>query len=353
MKKLFLPLAVLAVLFVGCGGGSSNSSNALGNSSEQAEVVRIITHGSFDISEDVIQTLEDTQNIELEIFQADDTGSLVAQLVLTSGNPVADVAVGIDNIFVQRAVEENVFIEYRSPLLENVPEQFLLNSFVTPVDYGDVCVNYWRAEFSGEGKPPAPENLEDLTNPVYRDKFVTEHPETSSPGLAFMLATIAKFGEDGWLDYWRDLRANGLAVTSGWSEAYYGEFTAGGGERSIVTSYASSPVAEVFFGEPQPETAPTGIITDGCFRQIEYAGVLRGTDNEPAARRVIDWLLSDDVQGDIPLQNFVYPVSVFAELPDVFRSHAPLVNNPVSLPPEVIAQKRNEWTEQWVNTVLR
>ena len=354
-SKISLVIAVFlaALLFAsGCGTSSEKSDAA-----PVKTTIKIITHGSFALSEEVIQALEDEENIKLEILEAEDTGSLVAQVILSKNNPVADVAVGIDNTFIQRALTEDVFIAYEPPSLLNVNSEFKLSPLVTPISYGDVCLNYWLENFAtGEASaenPLPPKTLNDLTDPAYKNKFVTENPETSSPGLAFMLATIAKYGEDGWLDYWRELRQNGLSVTSGWNEAYYGEFIAGGGERPIVTSYASSPVAEVFYSEEPLDASPTGVVLDGCFRQVEYAGILKGTDKESQAKKVLDWLLSESVQEDIPLQNFVYPVNENAKLPQVFIDHSPIVENPLSLPPAVIAEKRDEWTAKWVNIVLR
>ena len=180
---------------------------------------------------------------------------------------------------------------------------------VTPIDYGDVCINYDKAAF-GAGETPS--SIAALTAPELKGKLVIENPATSSPGLAFMLATIIRFGETGdytWLDYWRDLRANDVLVVSGWEEAYYSQFSGGSGEgeRPLVVSYATSPAAEVFYADPQPAEAPTGVIDDGCFRQIEFVGVLAGAKQPALARKLIDFMLTPEFQADIPLNMFVFP----------------------------------------------
>jgi len=90
---------------------------------------------------------------------------------------------------------------------------------VTPIDFSDICVNYWKSELPGD----EPTTLDDLVDPANEGQFVTMNPETSAPGFAFLLATISEYG-DGWEDYWQALADNGLTVTSGWSEAYYGDF---------------------------------------------------------------------------------------------------------------------------------
>ena len=224
----------------------------------------------------------------------------------------------------------------------------------TPVDYGDVCVNYDKAWFEDEGIEP-PTTLESLTDPQYKDLLVVENPATSSPGLAFLLATIARFGPDGWQGYWEDLRANGVEVVNGWTEAYTIEFSgsSGKGPEPLVVSYASSPPAEIVFAtDPKPTEPPTGVVTDGCFRQVEFAGILEGTEHEEEARQLVDFMLSDTWQADIPLNMFVYPVREGVALPEVF-SLSSVPDAPLSLPPEEIDANREAWIKAWTDTVLR
>ena len=165
-----------------------------------------------------------------------------------------------------------------------------------------------------------------------------ENAATSSPGLAFLLATIATYGEDGYEDYWTKLRANGVKVVNGWTEAYEGEYTVGGkGSRPLVVSYASSPPAEIVYAaDPKPTRPTSSVMQVSCFRQVEYAGVLRGTANPEAARAVVDWLLSPEVQADVPLSMFVFPAVDGTPLPEVFdkcaaRPIAPLTLDPGSI----------------------
>jgi len=221
---------------------------------------------------------------------------------------------------------------------------------VTPIDYGDVCVNYDKAAY-GPGTTP-PQTLEDLVKPAYRGQLVVEDPASSSPGLAFMLATIVRFGEEGdytWRDYWRALRDNDMLVTTGWEEAYYGSFSGGSGEgdRPIVVSYATSPVAEVFFADPQPEEAPTGVMDDGCFRQVEFAGILAGTSQPELSRKLVDFMLAPEFQGDIPLNMFVFPAVPNTPLADVFVDNAAQVADPLTMAPDQIGANRERWLNEW------
>lgn len=311
----------------------------------------MLTHDSFAVSEGIIESFEESTGITVRLLTGEDTGSMLSQIILTKDNPIADVAFGIDNTFLQRALDENLFIPYRSPAADAVPADLQLDAGnrVSAIDYGDVCVNYWIDAV--DGAPP--ESLEDLTDPRLAGSFVTQNPETSSPGLAFLLATVATFGIDGWEDYWVGLRDGGVSVTAGWSEAYFGEFVAGGGNRALVTSYATSPVAEVLSADPPTDTPPTGVLTDGCFRQIEFAGILAGTGNLPGAQAFIDFMLSDTFQEDIPLNMFVFPASATAQVPEAFAAHAVTVPEPRSLDPALIAAERDNWTRRWVEIVLR
>ena len=313
--------------------------------------IRVVTHDSFAVSEGIIESFEESTGITVTLLTGEDTGSVLSQVILTKDNPIADVVYGIDNTFLQRALDEDLFVPYRSPAVESVPAELRLDPAdrVTPIDYGDVCINYWIDATDG----PPPESLEDLADPRHAGSFVTQNPETSSPGLAFLLATVAAYGTDGWEDYWARLRAGGVSVTAGWSEAYFGEFVAGGGDRALVTSYATSPVAEVIFADPPTEAPPTGVLTDGCFRQIEFAGILVGTPNLAGAQAFVDFMLSDTFQEDIPLNMFVFPASSTAQVPEVFSTHAVAVPEPLSLDPALIAAERDNWTRRWVEIVLR
>ncbi len=248
----------------------------------------------------------------------------------------------------QRLLDSSAIEPYEAPALTDVPDQFELDSThrLTPIDYGDVCVNYWKDALSG----PPPTSLMDLASTEYKSSLVVQNPETSSPGMAFLLATIA--GTPDWENFWKQLRANDVTVTNGWEAAYYGDFIAGGGSRPLVVSYASSPVAELIYADPPVDEPPTGVLLDSCFRQVEFAGVLEGTTHPSEARLLIDFLLSDAFQNEIPMNMFMYPTSSTAELPPAFAQHSQISDTPLSLPPAEIEANRQKWTERWVEIVL-
>jgi thiamine transport system substrate-binding protein len=326
----------------------------------QDETLTLMTHESFYLPDAVVKAFEAEHGVRLEVLYSGDAGAMVNQAILTADRPLADVLYGIDNTFLSRALEAGIFEAYRSPALEDVPADLVLDPEhrVTPIDTADVCLNIDREAFEERGLP-IPDTLDDLLDPALADQLVVENPATSSPGLAFLLATIATFGEDpetGWQAFWKGLRENGVQVTAGWEEAYYGAFSGGSGEgeRPIVVSYASSPAAEVVFG-PDPETdeSPTASLAAGCFRQVEFAGILHGTDQPELAGALIDHLLAPVTQAELPLAMYVYPARTDVALPEVFERFALRPEAPLSLDPQAIATDRDEWIRQWTDIMLR
>lgn len=324
-------------------------------SSEPAELT-VMTHDSFAASEDVIQAFQDQNNVTLRFLKSGDAGTALNKAILSKDNPLADVFYGVDNTFLSRALQEGIYEPYASPLLAAIPQQFKLDpqNRALPVDYGDVCVNYDKVYFS-EHDLTIPMVLEDLARPEYRDLLVVENPATSSPGLAFMLATIGHFGEDGYLAYWQSLVDNDVLVVNDWDTAYNQEFSRAGGTRPLVVSYGSSPPFEVIYSDTPLDEPPTGaMVSDGsCFRQIEFVGILAGTTHRDLAEKWIDFMLSPTFQEDIPLQMYVFPVNSNAKLDETFVKFLQVPANPVSLAPDLIAANREKWIQDWTNAVLR
>lgn len=335
----------LGLVAAGCGGDEAAPT----------EVV-LVTHDSFAVSKDVVAAFEAESGLQLRILQGGDAGEALNRALLTAGDPQGDVLFGVDDNLLSRALEGDLFDEYASPELAAVAPAFTPpDERVTPIDHGEVCLNYDRSWFEQRGGPP-PRHLGDLALPGFRNLLVVENPATSSPGLAFLLATVAAYGEGGWQDYWRALRRNGVRVVDGWQEAYTQQFSGAAGSpgrRPIVVSYATSPAAEVIFAGRPLATSPTAAVEDGCFRQVEYAGALRGARNPDGARQLIDFMLSERFQADVPGSMFVYPVRDGVPLPDAFVEHAIQPAQPLTLPPDEIAAGRDDWVDEWTRIVLR
>ena len=354
--------AIVGILLVASVVGGAAGAQSSAPTAPVGTTIRLLTHSSFALSQSVLGSFTQQTGATIEVIAAGDAGTAVNQAILTASNPVADVLYGVDDTFLSRALEAGIFEAYQPSAIDGVPDALKLDpeGWVTPIDYGDVCINFDYTALAERGIDP-PASIEELTEPAWKDTLVVQDPGISSPGLAFLLATIDRFGDTGattWRDYWAALRTNGVQVASSWDDAYYGAFSggaggAGGGDRPLVVSYASSPVAEVYYADPMPQDATTGPLLDGCYRQVEFAGVLAGTPEPVLARALVDFLISRPVQEDIPLNMFVFPALTAAALPDVFRVFAELPTDPAQMDPATIAANRDRWIEEWTQIVLR
>jgi thiamine transport system substrate-binding protein len=319
---------------------------------EHDVTITLVAHDSYNVSKSVMRAFTRKTGIHVKVLRGGDAGSTLNQVILTKDHPIGDVLYGVDNAFLSRALAHQVYDPYESPELANVPAQYLVDAErrATPIDRSYVCINDDTKWFADRGVP-VPTSLEDLTKPAYKDLLVAENPATSSTGLIFLLATVAHFGESGWQHYWAQLRANGLKTVKGWEQAWYGEFSAGSkdGERPLAVSYASSPVATI----DKAGVARAGTLLASCFEQIEYVGVVKGTQHRRAAQRFVDFMLSPEFQGDVASQMYVYPVRTGVALPPEFLAHADVPPSPLSLPFAEIGRNRNRWISEWTATVLR
>ncbi|MCS7069008.1 MAG: thiamine ABC transporter substrate-binding protein [Meiothermus sp.] len=315
----------------------------------------VLTHDSFNLDKQLLALFERQSGIRLRFLKGGDAGEMLNKAILSKGAPIADVIYGFDNTLLSRALQADILQPYRSPELASLRPDLLLDQTfrASPVDFGYVALNYDRDYFKGK---PLSERFADLASPEFARLLVVQNPASSSPGLAFLLATVAAFGEEGYLGFWENLRQNGVRVVSGWSDAYYTHFTRAGGDRPLVVSYSTSPAAELYYSEakPKPAEPPTAnlFLPRSSFFQVEYVGILKGTRNLRAAQRFVDWLLSRPAQENIPTQMWVYPARRDARLPEVFR-FAEVPAEPARLSPQQIAQNRERWIREWTQVVVQ
>ena len=348
-------LLIAAVLLSACQAVATDSAPA----AAQPATLTVATHDSFAIGEEVLRQFETEHNARVQILTLGDAGEALNKIILSKDAPLADLFFGVDNTFLSRALDSGAFVPYASPLLERIPDDLELDPEhrLLPVDYGFVTLNADRAWFADAGVP-LPQTLEDLTVPAYKGLLVVQNPATSSPGLAFLLTTIAHFGEEGYLDYWQALRENDVMVSDGWSEAYFEHFTVGSGgagDRPLVVSYSTSPPADVVYAtDGRTEPASVNISPqNGTFRQVEFVGILDGAANPELARAFIDFMLDTTFQSDIPLQMFVYPANPDAPLPDLFVQFGQTPEAPVSIDAAAIEANREQWIRAWSDVMLR
>ncbi|MER5752862.1 thiamine ABC transporter substrate-binding protein [Streptomyces sp. NPDC002088] len=359
-KKTYVAVAIgLGLVTLSACGSSADAGS--GNGSGNSKTVTLVSHDSWAVSKSVLADFEKQSGYKVKVLEDGDAGQAVNKAILTKDNPQGDVFFGVDNTLLSRALDNGLFQSYEAKGLDQVGTEYQLDQGkhrVTPIDYGDICVNYDKAWFSKHKLTP-PTSLDDLTKPAYKNLLVTENASTSSPGLGFLLGTAAKYGDDGWTGYWKKLKANGVKVVDGWEQAYNEEFSgsAGGkkakGDRPLVVSYASSPPAEVIYADPKPTTAPTGVADGTCFRQIEFAGLLSNAKNTEGGKALIDFLVSKEFQEDMPLNMFVYPVVEGAKVPAEFTAYGPAAKDPETMAPDRIAANRDQWVKSWTSLVLK
>lgn len=355
-RPLGVALATLATLALAACSTAAPAASPTASPTPTAPTwstkLTVVTHESFALDAALLARFKADTGYEVTFVAPGDAGTLVNQLVLTKDAPLGDVVFGLDNTFAGRALKEGVVAPYQAQGItaaDAAPLQADASHALTPIDYGDVCVNADKAWFAAKGLA-LPATLDDLARPEYKGLLVVENPASSSPGLAFLAATVGAKG-DGYLDYWGRLRDNGVKVVKGWTEAYSTEFSGGEGKGSypLVVSYSTSPAFTT--NEAGTESGTTALL-DTCFRQVEYAGVIRGARNEVGAGKFIEFLLSPDVQADIPGQMYMYPAVKATKLPPAWVTFAPLSERPIAVAASDIAARRETWIRDWTARVI-
>ncbi|MER7405260.1 thiamine ABC transporter substrate-binding protein [Streptomyces sp. NPDC000070] len=337
--------------------GSSDGGQGSGDS----KTVTLVSHDSWAASKGVIAAFEKQSGYKVNVLKDGDAGRAVNKAILTKDNPQGDVFFGVDNTLLSRALDNGLFQPYQAKDSDRIKPEYRADEEqhrVTPVDTGDICVNYDKKYFADHKLDP-PRSFDDLVKPQYKNLLVTENASTSSPGLGFLLGTAAKYGDEGWQDYWKKLKANGVKVVDGWEQAYNEEFSGSAtgkkakGDRPLVVSYASSPPVEVVYTDPKPAAAPTGVAQGTCFRQVEYAGLLSNAKNTKGGKAFLDFLISERFQEDMPLNMYVYPVREGAQVPPEFVKYGPQAKDPETMDPAKIADHRDQWVKSWTSLVLK
>jgi len=360
VKRVLVGIVAAVVLAAACSSSSKHAapsgSTPPSTTAPHIATVLLLTHSSFAVSKDVLAAFTAQTGYKVKLVQPGDAGVMVNAAILRKNNPVADALFGVDNTFLTRALDAGIFDPYVAHRVNDLSAGLQVDAQhrVTPIDQSDVCVDYDSSWFGHDGRPPAPTALDDLVDPRYKNLTVVENAATSSPGLAFFLATIAAKGENGWSAYWTALRRNGVRVDDDWTQAYETDFTAGGGsgDRPIVVSYGSDPAADVLGSSPHRTTPKIAVLGSTCFRQTEFAGVLHGAHNGAGAGALVDFMLTRRFQEDMPLQMYVNPVLPGAVLPPAFARWEYIPPHPYSIDPATISAKRNDWIKEWTNIVV-
>jgi len=317
MKRIFALITVALSL-----GLTSCTNNAPAG-------VTLVAHDSFVMSDDLIAEFEASAGFKLTIVRAGDVGEMTGKLVLTKDAPIADVAYGIDNTSASVVEGNNVIAS---------------NSELVPIDFADICfnvdINYFKSK-----NLVIPDHWKDLIKPEYKNLTVIENPNTSSTGLGFLVSTFAAFPDDtATSNWWSSLKANGVKVAATWEDAYYADFSgsAGKGKYPIVLSYSSSPADEV----DEQGNAKTVALRKDCFRQIEYAAVLRNAKQAKAAQALVEFMQEQIFQSALPGSMYVYPFDENVYLPESWALRAPFAISTIG-GDLAIAKNRTAWLTEY------
>ena len=319
---------------------------------QEAKELRVVVHNSFSLPKPLLAQFEQQAGVKLSIIKGGDAGEMLNKLILTRAHPIADVVFGLDNTLLAKAQAAGVIAPYAGPAQQRAAAASLSGGVVA-VDYGFVTINYDKTAFAKSGLA-LPKSLADLTLPAYRDLLVVQNPATSSLGHAFLIATVSSMGEEAAFDWWAKMRANGVKVAKGWSEAYYTEFSKNGGTRPLVVSYSTSPAAEVFYSKEKITESPTGnlFLKGGVFRQIEGVALIKGGAQTESAGRFVEFLRSLAVQEALQTTMWMFPAESGVARPDVMR-HAAETTVFEAPRSETIANKGPDWVSRWTKVVLK
>ena len=347
MQRRFFSAALVSFSFAALSAAPTAFAQAA-----QPVTLRVLTHSSFDLPKEQLAQFEKDAGVKLQIVKAGDAGEMVNKLILTRAKPIADVVYGIDNTLLPRALAAGVIEPYTGPAAQRTAA-VAMEGGVVPVDFGYVTLNIDKGWFAKKGLA-LPASLDDLTKPAYAKLLVVQNPATSSPGQAFVFATIAGLGEEGAFKWWGQMRGNGVKVVKGWTEAYYTEFTRNGGTRPIVVSYATSPAAEVFYSKEKITESPTAnlFLKGGVFRQVEGVALVKGGKERALAEKFVEFMRSPAVQTGFQTEMWMFPAEVGVAKSDAFK-FAP---EPAafSAPSDAdIAAKGAEWVSRWTKVVLK
>ena len=345
MKQHTPPFSTIALLAIAACACTFTASS-------WAQDLKVLVHNSFSLPKPLLAKFEADAGIKLSIVKAGDAGEILNKLILTRAQPLGDVVYGIDNTLIAKAQAAGVLDAYAGPAPQR-PGSFSLAPGASAVSYSYVTLNYDKASFTKSGLA-LPKTLEELTQPAYRNMLVVQNPATSSPGHAFMLATIAGMGEAAAFDWWARMRANGVKVAKGWSEAYYTEFARNGGKHPLVVSYATSPAAEVFYSKEKISEPPTGslFLKGGVFQQVEGVALVKGGGQREAAVKFIDFMRSGPAQEALQTSMWMFPVEPGVARAEVMR-HAPEPASYDSLSQDTILAKSADWVSRWTRVVLK
>jgi thiamine transport system substrate-binding protein len=355
-----IPLLLAVLLVAGALAGCTTSAPAPGTPAAPSKEVTLLTYSAFGLNKTIFDQFTNLTGYHVTVLAQGDAGEVVNRAIASKDHPVADALFGVDNALIYRAKAGGIFQPHESPRSAYVAERYK-GAFrdasgallATPFDYGYVELNHDTAWFR-DHNVSLPVDLAQIADKTYAPLTVVENPQTSSPGFAFLLATVARFGENGTYTYkqfWHDFAVNGGKIATSWDLAYGDDFTqgydaTGNHDRPIVLSYSTSPAYNPMNGYGNATSANLDL-RQGSWFQVEAIGVLANAKNPKGAEALIDYMMSQDVQEQGAFQQVEYPVLAGAAAPEAYATYAPEPLDPAHLDAAQIEAHREQWIAGW------
>ena len=359
---MIVSLLMISLSFSGC-LGSSNEELVCNDGKDTGDdcVLTIVTYDINAISDDVLNEFTNQTGFEVQMIRTNDAGGILEHLLLTKDSPQADLALGLDNTYLQTAFQFDLLAEHNAeiPLLDSKATVPYNGNKAVPFDQGYICLNADTQALS-ENNISFPTTLEELTAPEWKGRTAFPSPVTSSPGRAFMVATVDYFEQQSTnttaFDWWENMADNDAIFTSGWTEAYETHYTGGYGiwndghigDAWLTVSYCHSPGVEAFYGENSTISAAV-VIDYASFSQVEYAASVNGGGSKNAVNAFIEYLLSDVINTNMPENNLMYSVLEGKDLPETngYRHHSPVPSLPSMIEMDRIGEEMDIWLKDW------
>ena len=309
---------------------------------------------------------------EIQITRFSDANELVVRLEAEKSNPIADVVIGIDNTLIHLIEDKASVLEPYTPTsISQIDENLIQNldpeNYLIPYDYGIISL-YYQNHIINSSTNPELENLtlDGLLASNLLPMLIVENPKYSSPGLGFLLWTIAVYGdpeinfdgllESNWRNWWNASRDK-ITITKSWGDAFNIFFTPEE-EKPIMVSYGTSPAYSYC---QWADNSTSAVVTheknqQNAWLQIEGIGLVKDAPHKDKGKQFINWFLSSSLQSEIPEHQWMYPANREVILSPCFEES---VIHPDEvfrlndlLSPEILGHYLPDWKDQWEQVIV-
>ncbi|MHA2363228.1 MAG: thiamine ABC transporter substrate-binding protein [Candidatus Hodarchaeales archaeon] len=301
-----------------------------------------------------------------------DANEIVTRLIIEKDSPQVDVVIGIDNALIHLIEDKDEVLEPYNPinidqldsnLIQNLdPEKYLI-----PYDYGIISLYYQNQIINSTTNPELTNlTLDLLLESDLLSKLIVENPIFSSPGLGFLLWTIAVYGDpelnfdgllgENWRNWWNKSR-NEVTITQSWGDAFNIFFTPEE-EKPIMVSYGTSPAYGYCQWQDDSSSAEVTYENNSAnaWLQIEGLGLVKNAPHRENGKQFIDWFLSTNLQSELPEHQWMYPANTEAQPSECFIQsaiHPEEVNRLNDLiTPTMLKKYLTKWQDDWEQVIV-